>query len=486
MTMEYTSTRNQDLRVTSARAILTGLSLDGGLFVPVKLPKMDIKALQEKSYEDVAFAVLSAFLPDYDTDFLKNAINESYGKNFNCKAGQLNMVKNNLYSLELWHGPTAAFKDYALQLMPKLLVEARRMLGETDETVVLVATSGDTGSAALAGYSGLSGTKIAVFYPDNGTSALQRLQMTTQTAKNLAVYGVKGNFDDAQSAVKATFLNGLLAKQLAAKGKKLSSANSINWGRLVPQIVYYVTSYLHLCKTSGISFGTPVNFCVPTGNFGNIMAAWYAKQIGVPIGKLICASNKNNVLTDFIESGNYNSKRKFYKTSSPSMDILLSSNLERLLWHLGESDVLVRKLMKSLATTGEYQVEKPLLDKIKQSFGAACANEDDVFATIKNVFEKYNYLSDPHTAVGFDVLSTANKDNNCAVVVSTASPFKFAGQVLCALGQKVPKDEFDAIKALEHYSGQKSPTSLSKLMDKPERFTDVIDPEKIHEIPLIL
>lgn len=485
--MEYTSTRDSARRVSSAEAILTGLSPDGGLFVPVSLPQLDIKALRDKSYNQIAFAILHAFLPDYDEAFLMQAIVDSYGDKFDCKAGHLVSVNKDVYSLELWHGPTSAFKDYALQLMPKLLVEARRMLGESGETVILVATSGDTGSAALAGYSDLAGTKIAVFYPDNGTSALQRLQMTTQTGKNIAVYGVSGNFDDAQRSVKAAFVDKALAERLAVQGKKLSSANSINWGRLVPQIVYYATSYLQLCEAGRLEYGQLLDFCVPTGNFGDIMAGWYAKQIGVPVGRLLCASNKNNVLADFLETGKYDAKREFFKTSSPSMDILVSSNLERLLWHVSGSDNAVRGWMDDLAKNGEYTIPGDMLATVKKTFAAGWADENAVLAKIKTVFEQDGYLSDPHTAVAFEVLAKhPQAAAGPAIVVSTASPFKFGGQVLKALGQSPPKNEFDALRVLEDYARQKAPKNLATLLDKPERFTEVIEPAGISEVPLAL
>ncbi len=311
--MQYVSTRNSNHSVTSAHAILTGLAPDGGLYVPKELGKLDLSALQNADYSKVALAVLEMFLPDYDPQVLRDAIHASYETKFQGKAGHLEKLKDGLYSLELWHGPTAAFKDYALQLMPHLLVEARKMLGEKGDTLILVATSGDTGTAALAGYQDLPGIKIATFYPTGGTSEIQRLQMATQEGQNVAVYAVEGNFDDAQTGVKKAFQNKELAQALAQKDTKLSSANSINWGRLVPQIIYYVNSYLSLCRSGAVAMGQPVDFCVPTGNFGDIMAGYYAKQIGVPVGRLLCASNSNNVLTDFLRTGHYDARREFLK-----------------------------------------------------------------------------------------------------------------------------------------------------------------------------
>ncbi len=482
--MEYTSTRDCGRRVSSAEAILTGLSPDGGLFVPLEIPRIDIKALAGKSYNEVAFAVLHAFLPDYDEAFLTRAIHQSYGENFDSKAGHLARVNERTCALELWHGPTAAFKDYALQLMPKLLVEARRMCGEKGETVILVATSGDTGSAALAGFGGVDGTKIAAFYPAGGVSELQRLQMTTRTDRNVAVYGVSGNFDDAQRGVKAAFVDPVLTEKLAVQGKKLSSANSINWGRLAPQIVYYATSYLQFCAQGTISCGQPLDFCVPTGNFGDIMAGWYAKKMGVPVGRLLCASNRNNVLSEFLSTGTYNAKRTFYKTSSPSMDILVSSNLERLLWHESGSDAQVRAWMDALAKQGEYTVPTNVLAAIKETFACGWAEEETVFAEIKSIFARDGYLCDPHTAVAFAVLEEDGQSQGPAVVVSTASPFKFSGQVLAALGHAAPESAFGALRALQDISGQIAPRSLATLADKPERFQEIITPANISQMPL--
>ena len=333
--MNYTSTRDSALCTGASTAILTGIAPGGGLFVPQQFPQVDMREFYGLTYPQTAQKVLGMFLTDYDPDFLKTATEQTYStENFGGKAGFAAHVAGNTYALELWHGPTCAFKDYALQLMPRLLVEAKKNLGETGVTKILVATSGDTGKAALAGYAGLPGIRIAVFYPNAGTSEVQRLQMATQEGDNVAVYAVNGNFDDAQTGVKRVFADEDLAQELAAKNEKLSSANSINWGRLVPQIVYYFYSYAQLAERGDIAPGAPVSFCVPTGNFGDILAGYYAKRMGLPVEKLICASNKNNVLTDFLTTGVYDARRTFYKTSSPSMDILVSSNLERLLYHV--------------------------------------------------------------------------------------------------------------------------------------------------------
>ncbi len=483
--MEYTSTRNNECSVTSAQAILAGLAPDGGLFVPRDISAMDMESLKGCSYTEIALAVLKHLLSDYDVSFLEEAVKESYGVNFDDKAGHMVKLDDNLHVMELWHGPTSAFKDYALQLMPKLLVQARKTQGETDETMILVATSGDTGSAALAGYSNIPGVKIAVFYPENGTSLMQRLQMTTQTGKNVSVYGIKGNFDDAQKGVKETFSDKELAKTLAEKNVKLSSANSINWGRLVPQIVYYVSSYLSLCENGDIKYGDEVDYCVPTGNFGDIMAGWYAKQMGLPVGKLICASNKNNVLSEFFSKGYYNANREFHKTSSPSMDILVSSNLERLLWHISGDGEKVKQWMSELSVAGAYQIDEEMLQKINEVFVAGWAGESSTREEIAGIWQRYRYLCDPHTAVAFRVLRQQNENTDRpTVIVSTASPYKFPKQVLDALGKSVPEDEFAALQKLEKCTDTEVPVGLLSLIDKEERFKNVISPSDISGIPL--
>ena len=367
--MQFFSTRDQNRKVTSSEAIAQGLSNEGGLFVPESFPQVDVKALCELDYPAMAAAVIKEYLTDYSQDFLTEAAHKTYGEAFGGKAGYLAPVEGDTYALELWHGPTCAFKDYALQLMPKLLVEAKKNLGRTEKTLILVATSGDTGKAALDGYHDIPGVEIAVFYPTGGTSEIQRLQMATQEGANVAVYAVRGNFDDAQTGVKKVFGDTAIAAELAKRNIRLSSANSINWGRLVPQIVYYFAAYAQLLKAGRITFGDEVDFCVPTGNFGDILAGYYAKRMGLPVGKLVCASNENNVLTDFLTTGTYTAKREFFKTTSPSMDILVSSNLERLLYHVTGSDAEVAGLMKSLAETGSYTVRPETLAAI-QAAGA--------------------------------------------------------------------------------------------------------------------
>ncbi len=471
--MKYTSTRNRACQVGGAEAILTGISADGGLFVPTQFPKLDVSSLQNKSYEEIAFEILQGFLPEYAPDFLRKALKSSYGERFDGKAGEMQRLGDDLFVLELWHGPTAAFKDYALQLMPKLLVQARKMQNEEGTTLILVATSGDTGKAALEGFKDLPGTAIAVFYPNEGVSEIQRLQMVTQEGENVAVFALQGNFDDAQREVKKAFGDASLAKTLQEHKVKFSSANSINWGRLLPQIVYYVTSYLKVCESGALNLGETLDYCVPTGNFGDILAGWYAKKMGLPVGKLVCASNENKVLTDFLKTGHYDAKRPFYKTSSPSMDILVSSNLERLLYHVCESDETVRGWMQALAEEGCYTVDADTLQEISQVFSAGYASEDEVSAEILRMYKEHAYLCDPHTAVAFCVQKNIQaQDGRPCVVLSTASPYKFCEKVLTSLGEKAPETSQEAIALLEKVSGSKAPSSLVGLDKKPQRFQE--------------
>ena len=360
--MKYRSTRGGAPLASAAEAIVRGIAPDGGLYVPCEVPQLCVQEVYGLSYAQAAAKVLGLFLQEYSPDFLLSAAQEVYGPGFCGKAGHVQKVEEGRYVLELWHGPTCAFKDYALQLMPRLLVEAKRMLGDTRTTEILVATSGDTGKAALAGFAGLPGIQIAVFYPSHGTSEIQRLQMATQEGENVAVYAIRGNFDDAQAGVKRAFASEELREWMAAHGRALSSANSINWGRLVPQIVYYFYSYAQLVQAGELRDGAEVDFCVPTGNFGDILAGWYAKQMGLPVGRLICASNQNDVLTQFLSTGVYDAKRPFYKTSSPSMDILVSSNLERLLYHVTQDAGQVAVWMQALAQAGRYEVPQAVLD----------------------------------------------------------------------------------------------------------------------------
>ena len=482
--MQFFSTRDQSRRVSASQAIAQGLSEEGGLFVPESFPQVDVKALCGLDYPAMAAAVLREYLTDYDPAFLAGAAAATYGDAFGGKAGYLAPVEGDTWALELWHGPTCAFKDYALQLMPKLLVEAKRNLGRTEKTLILVATSGDTGKAALDGYHDIPGVEIAVFYPTGGTSEIQRLQMATQEGANVAVYAVRGNFDDAQTGVKRVFADKEIAARLAQRNICLSSANSINWGRLAPQIVYYFAAYAQLLKAGKIAFGDEVDFCVPTGNFGDILAGYYAKRMGLPVGRLVCASNQNNVLTDFLRTGVYTARRAFYKTSSPSMDILVSSNLERLLWHVTGSDAEVAGLMDRLNREGSYTVRPETLAAIQGTFACGWSSEEEVAAEIRTRWERDGYLCDTHTAVAFHVAGQQKRAGVPMVVLSTASPFKFPRSVLAALGHAAPENDFEAMQALEQATGRTAPASLACLRQKPERFDAVIDPSQIAEVAL--
>ena len=482
--MQFFSTRDRNRVVSASQAIAQGLSDEGGLFVPQSFPQVDVQAICGLEYPEMAAAIVGQYLTDYSQQFLAEAAKATYGEAFGGKAGYLAPVSDSVYSLELWHGPTCAFKDYALQLMPKLLVEAKKNLNRTEKTLILVATSGDTGKAALDGYHDVPGVEIAVFFPTGGTSEIQRLQMATQEGENVAVYAVRGNFDDAQTGVKRVFGDGAIAAELAKRNIRLSSANSINWGRLVPQIVYYFAAYAQLLKAGKIAFGDKVDFCVPTGNFGDILAGYYAKQMGLPVGKLVCASNENNVLTDFLTTGTYTAKREFFKTTSPSMDILVSSNLERLLYHVTGSDTEVAALMKSLAETGSYTVRPETLRTIQESFACGWSSEEQVAGEIRARYEQNGYLCDTHTAVAFHVAEQQKREGVLMVVLSTASPFKFPRSVLEALGHTAPQNDFEAMQELEAVTHHDAPASLAALRQKAERFSTVIDPARIAQVAL--
>ena len=482
--MQFFSTRDHNRVVSASQAIAQGLSDEGGLFVPQSFPQVDVKAICALDYPEMAAAIVGQYLTDYSQEFLQEAARATYGAAFGGKAGYLAPVSDEVYSLELWHGPTCAFKDYDLQLMPKLLVEAKKNLDRTEKTLILVATSGDTGKAALDGYHDIPGVEIAVFFPTGGTSEIQRLQMVTQEGENVAVYAVRGNFDDAQTGVKKVFGDPVIAAELAKRNIRLSSANSINWGRLVPQIVYYFAAYAQLLKAGKVRFGDKVDFCVPTGNFGDILAGYYAKQMGLPVGRLICASNENNVLTDFLTTGTYTAKREFFKTTSPSMDILVSSNLERLLYHVTGSDAEVAGLMKSLSETGSYTVRPETLAAIQESFGCGWSSEAEVAGEIRARYEQDGYLCDTHTAVALHVAGRHKREGVPMVVLSTASPYKFPRSVLEALGHTAPQNDFEAMQELEEATGRTAPASLAALRQKAERFNTVIDPEQIAQVAL--
>ena len=476
--MQFFSTRDHNRVVSASQAIAQGLSDEGGLFVPQSFPQVDVKAICALDYPEMAAAIVGQYLTDYSQEFLQEAAKATYGAAFGGKAGYLAPVSDEVYSLELWHGPTCAFKDYALQLMPKLLVEAKKNLDRTEKTLILVATSGDTGKAALDGYHDIPGVEIAVFFPTGGTSEIQRLQMVTQEGENVAVYAVRGNFDDAQTGVKKVFGDPAIAAELAKRNIRLSSANSINWGRLVPQIVYYFAAYAQLLKAGKVRFGDKVDFCVPTGNFGDILAGYYAKQMGLPVGRLICASNENNVLTDFLTTGTYDRNRPFYQTASPSMDILISSNLERLLYLLSGSDEAVRGYMAQLAETGRYTVSEEIKNAIQSVFACGFCDDAGTEAMIGEEYKRSGYLLDTHTAVAYRVAEQFRRADGSGapmIVASTASPFKFCASVLHALGCEELQSGTAIIGQLAEASGRPAPAPLAGLAGKQVRFGEVVD-----------
>lgn len=487
--MKFISTRDTkgDTLVSSAYAIKQGLAPDGGLYVPEYIPSVDkefITSLLDLSYPEKAAKILSLFLDDFTSEELLEYANAAYTNGvFPKEVAPLACVNENLSVLELWHGPTAAFKDFALCIMPHLLTASLRKLGEKRTAMILVATSGDTGKAALEGYKDVKGVKIKVFYPVDGVSKVQKLQMITQSGSNVDVCAIKGNFDDAQTGVKMIFSNREIAEQLNNKGYFLSSANSINWGRLAPQIVYYFSAYCDLLSNKTIEFGEKIDLCVPTGNFGNILAGYIAKKMGLPIGKLICASNSNNILTDFLSTGVYDRNRTFHTTISPSMDILISSNLERLLYFVAGSGTVVN-CMKSLADTGAYTIDKDILNEISRDFCGYYANETNTTETISNIYDTYNYLADPHTAVG--LYCSENYSLNCnsqnyMVVLSTASPFKFAASVYKALTKCIPPEGYEALTSLSDLTNEPISTPLAGLDKRTVRFTRVCAPEEMTE-----
>ena len=478
--MEYYSTRDSALRRSASQAILQGIAPDGGLFVPREIPHVDLAELIDLDYCALAAKVLGLYLTDYSEAFLRAAAQKAYGASrFGDLPAKVVRLEDGLFSMELWHGPTCAFKDYALQLMPLLMTEAKRINGDTSKTAILVATSGDTGKAALEGYRDLDGIEIAVFYPDHGTSEMQRLQMATQEGKNVHVFAVQGNFDDAQTGVKKVFTDAAFAEDCARENKHLSSANSINWGRLAPQIVYYFAGYFQLVHSGAVQLGEPVQFCVPTGNFGDILAGYYAKRMGLPVSRLLCASNRNKVLADFGSSGIYDADRPFYKTASPSMDILVSSNLERLICHESGDCGRTARLMQELAGQKRYAIDNELLEKIRAVFGFGYTDEETCFAEIRNTWEQDGYLADPHTAVALSLARQSNCAEGPCIVLSTASPYKFSGAVLAALGGAVQGDDFADLHALEEMTGTQAPAVLRALRDKPVRFTQIIAPDEI-------
>lgn len=472
--MLYHSTRSENHRADSAQAVLEGLAPDGGLYMPQSIPSFDWKACLTGSSQDMATQILSALLPDIPD--MKTLVNRAYTGKFETEDLTPTVSVGPFQVLELFRGPTSAFKDVALSMLPQLLTAAKNVKGVKEDILILTATSGDTGKAALEGFHDVPGIRICVFYPDGGVSQVQRAQMVTQEGSNVTVCAVRGNFDDAQTGVKNIFA--------ACQGKdlpyRLSSANSINIGRLAPQIMYYFRSYRDLLDAGVIQLGQEVNFSVPTGNFGDILAGYLAKLLGLPVGRLICASNANNVLTDFIRTGTYNRLRPLLKTTSPSMDILVSSNLERLLYLLSGDASLVSDLMRQLNQEGSYTVPSQLLEKIQSLFWAAYCDDARAEEIMGRVYREFGYLCDPHTASGWAAAEDYVKetgDNRPMVVLSTASPYKFPAAVLKAIGGDLSGSEFDQMKRLETLSGVPTPKNLSSLEGKPEKHTGVINKE---------
>ncbi len=479
--MFYLSTRDDSLKFTAAEAIARGLSADGGLFVPETIPQVDegfLRSLCTMDYARRAAAVMGLFLEDYTPEELKAFTEAAYSEErFGAAPAPLHPVNGNTAFLELWHGPTCAFKDMALQVMPHLLRAALVKTGEKKQVCILVATSGDTGKAALEGFRDVEGTRILVFYPSDGVSDVQKLQMRTQQGNNVGVCAVRGNFDDAQNGVKAIFNDASMAKKLNDAGYFFSSANSINWGRLLPQVVYYFSAYCDAVAAGMTEFGKPIHFCVPTGNFGDILAGWIAKKAGLPVDKLICASNTNNVLTDFFRTGVYDRLRPFHTTMSPSMDILISSNLERLLYlALGDAEQ-VKAWMTKLSGEGRYQIPQSLLAKLREDFACGWCSEEETAKTIGDHYRE-GYLMDTHTAVGAAVLRDWRKESGDAlpaVVLSTASPYKFCDHVLRSIGSDVRGSGTQLIETLSRFTHTPVPAPLAGLDKREVRFDRVVE-----------
>ena len=496
--MLYNSTQNAAEVVSAAQAIARGISKDGGLFVPQEFPKYTSDTFNELlklDYRGRAKKIFADFLSDFTekeiNDCVENAYKaEKFGGDNPAPITSCNIDGKELNILELWHGPTCAFKDMALQILPHFLTKSLKKTYDGKEAVILVATSGDTGKAALEGFKDVENTKIIVFYPVDGVSPMQKHQMNTQEGNNVKVCAIKGNFDDAQTGVKKIFTTPEIAEKLEANNMLFSSANSINWGRLLPQIVYYVSAYCDLVNEGKIAMGDKINVVVPTGNFGNILASYYANLMGLPINKFICASNSNNVLTDFIRTGVYDKNRHFYPTISPSMDILVSSNLERLLYKIsGNNDTVTRELMTALKAEGKYEVTDEIKAEITSKFYGGFCDDNNTQKTINNMFEKAGYLCDTHTAVAINVYEqyvNETGDNTPAVIASTASPYKFSKAVLESVSRDgdLPESEFDMVEKLYEVSKMEVPAPLASLKDKKARFTDVTEVEKMPEYVL--
>lgn len=492
MQILYKSTRGNGDKITASQAILKGLSDDGGLFVPDSIPKLDVdlEALSKMTYQEIAYEVMSRFFTDFTEEELKGCIKKAYDSKFDTEEIVPLVKKGNTFIMELFHGPTIAFKDMALSILPHLLTTAAKKNQVKNEIVILTATSGDTGKAAMAGFADVPGTKIIVFYPKNGVSPVQEKQMVTQKGENTYVVGITGNFDDAQTGVKKMFNDKEMARELAQAGYQFSSANSINIGRLVPQVAYYVYAYVKLMERGEIRNGDEINAVVPTGNFGNILAAYYAKQMGVPYGKFICASNENKVLFDFFRTGCYDRNREFILTSSPSMDILISSNLERLIYRVaGDDSEKNKELMKALTEKGSYQITPEMEEGLKEFYGNY-ATEEETADTIRRFFEENQYVLDTHTAVAADVYKKymeETKDSRPAVIASTASPYKFTRSVMTAIDKKYEDmEDFALADELERISGVKIPKAIEEIRTAPVRHNTVAEaadmPKVVKEI----
>ena len=495
--MLYHSTQDKNRSVSSAQAIAQGISKDGGLFVPESFPKLslvDLDTMLSKTYQQRAKMIIGRYLTDFSDREIADCVDNAYTEE---KFGGLNPAPiasvgyngSELHLLELWHGPTCAFKDLALQILPHFLSKSLQKVGGGKDAVILVATSGDTGKAALEGFRDVPHTKIIVFYPVNGVSAMQKHQMNTQEGENVYVCAINGNFDDAQTAVKRIFTDPETGAILDEHNMMFSSANSINWGRLLPQIVYYISAYCDMVNAGKVKLGEKINITVPTGNFGNILAGYYAYEMGLPVNKFICASNSNNVLTDFINTGVYDKNRAFYTTVSPSMDILVSSNLERLLYKMsGDNDVETKGYMDALKAEGRYEVSGAIKEKIGAIFYGGFADEDATEATIHDLFEQEHYLCDTHTAVAvavYDEYVKKTGDKTPAVIASTASPYKFSKAVLTAIDDgKLPESEFDMVEKLNELTGAPVPAPLASLRGKTARFSDVTDKEGMQDVVL--
>ena len=487
MNLLYKSTRDAEKTVTASQAILKGLADDGGLFVPVSIPKLPVSLgeLKEMTYQEIAYTVMKEFLTDFTEEELKSCIAKAYDSKFDTEEIAPLAKVEDAYYLELFHGATIAFKDMALSILPHLLTTSAKKNQVKNEIVILTATSGDTGKAALAGFADVEGTKIIVFYPKNGVSRVQELQMVTQKGDNTSVVAIHGNFDNAQSGVKAMFENKELEKELNEAGYQFSSANSINIGRLVPQVVYYVYAYAKLLQNEEIAEDEEINVVVPTGNFGNILAAYYAKNMGIPIAKLICASNENKVLYDFFQTGTYDRNREFVLTTSPSMDILISSNLERLIYKISGEDA--RKdtdLMTELKTKGSYAMTGEMKANLAD-FAAGYATEEQVAKTIHDVYEDTGYVMDTHTAVAATVYKAYredSKDDRKTVIASTASPYKFAGSVMSAIDPKYKgQDDFKLIEELQKVSGTELPNAIKEIMNAEIRHNTECDVDQMEQ-----